>query len=137
MTWKQGLRHDPMPVLSASEDLALAYFVRRDLSGEGPGQVEALWELPEVEKILGRQLDDGSWKYPGDAKKRRKGENYNLLQTYRNLGVLIEQYGMDRTHPAIARAAHYVYAHQTEDGDFRGIFGTQPAPHYTAGLAEW
>jgi hypothetical protein len=50
--------------------------------------------------------------------------------------VLVEQYGLDRRHRGIRRAAQFVFGCQTADGDIRGIYGTQLSPTYTAGLLE-
>jgi hypothetical protein len=141
-TWTEQLRVNPIPALSASGDPALVYFVQRDLCGQGASvaertePIESLWELPEAERILRRQRHDGAWKYPSRRQNAHESENYDLLQTYRMLGILIEQYGMDRRHPAIARAAAYLFSHQAPEGDIRGIFGSQYAPHYTAGMME-
>jgi hypothetical protein len=133
--WVDQLSVDPLSLLSGSESEALRYLVRRDLLDQEPGPIEALWKLPEPEKALTKQQPDGSWKYP-PRKDARRDENYDLLQTYRELGVLVEQYGFDRRHPAIERAAEYLFSFQTAEGDIRGMFGSQYAPHYTAGMME-
>ena len=133
--WVQQLRVDPLPCLSSSEDKALRYFVTRDLLDEEPESTETLWQLPEVERILRKQQSNGSWKYPSRT-NAHGNENYDLLQTYRLLRVLVEQYGLSTRHPAIPRAAEYVFGHQSTEGDIRGIFGAQYAIHYTAGLME-
>jgi hypothetical protein len=134
--WSQRLRIDPVPLMLSSEDEALLFFVKRDLLEEDQGSIERLWELPATEKILVKQQTDGSWKYPSSRKSGHESENYNLLETYRQLRFLIEQFGMDKKHPSINKAAEYVLAHQSSVGDIRGIFGSQYAPHYTAGLLE-
>jgi hypothetical protein len=107
--WVEQLSVDPLPLLSRSEGAALHYFVRRDLLDQEPGPVEPLWELEEPKKVLGKQQPDGSWKYP-PRKNACKDENFDLLQTYRGLGKLVEQYGFDRRHPAIERAAEYLFS---------------------------
>ena len=134
--WMQQLGVDPLPHLLSSESEALGYFVKRDLLDQEPGPIQALWELSEVKKLLGKQREDGSWKYPGRGKKAYENENYDLLQTYRVLGILVEQYGLNQQHPAILNAAEYIFSHQTAEGDIRGIFGAQYVPHYTAGMIE-
>lgn len=132
----KNLRIDPLPTLQSSDDAALVYFVRRDLLTEDPGPIEDLWQFPEAVGILAKQQDDGSWKYPSSRRSGRENENYDLLETYRQLRFLIEQFGMDRGHPAISDTAEFILSHQTLEGDIRGIFGMQYAPHYTAGLLE-
>lgn len=79
---------------------------------------------------------DGSWKYSGGREHIRSQENYNQLETYRNLGELVEKYAVDRNHPTAAKAAEYLFSFQTEQGDFRGIYGSQYTPNYSAGIAE-
>ena len=125
-----------IPALMEFGDPALEYFTKQDLVGEDPGDITHLWELPDVRKILDKQSSDGSWPYPKRAKAVHPTENYHILQTFRTLGYLIEMYGLDKTHPAIDRAAEFLLAQQTEEGDIRGIFGSQYAPHYTAGILE-
>ena len=129
-------RVDPLPTLQASRNEALQYFVRRDLLGEEVGSVEGLWELPQVVKVLRKQQEDGSWKYPGGRPEIRSNENYYQLQTYKVLMDLVEKYGFTREHPAIQRAADFLFSFQTEEGDFRGLYRNQYSPNYTAGMTE-
>jgi len=133
--WKQ-LRLDPLPQLLSSENEALLYFVRRDLSGEKVGPTETLWHLPHVVKITRKQQDDGSWKYPGGKEHVRSEHNYNQLKTYKVLGQLVEKYDLTRKHPAIRKAADFIFTCQTEEGDFRGIYQNQYTPNYTAAIME-
>jgi hypothetical protein len=50
--WKNILKYDPIPALMACDNLALKYFVQRDLLDYNPGPVDQLWDLPEVGRIL-------------------------------------------------------------------------------------
>jgi hypothetical protein len=134
--WLHQLGVDPLLVLQTSRNEAVQYFVQRDLLGEGVGPVEALWELPQVEKILRKQQDDGSWKYPAGKKEIRVQRSYNKLQTYKVLMDLVEKYGFTREHPAVERAADFLFTFQTDEGDFRGIYREQYSPNYTAGMTE-
>jgi hypothetical protein len=127
---------DPLPALLSSGDRALGYFVRRDLLAESVDPVETLWDLPSAQKLADRQQPDGSWRYPGRNRDRFPETNYDLLETFRNLRVLVEQYGFHRGHPAIARAADYVFGCQADEGDIRGILGTQYMPYYHAVITE-
>jgi squalene cyclase len=96
---------------------------------------EHLWQLSAVTSLIRRQQSDGSWKYPGGGKPHlRAQEDYNQLETYRILGELVEKYGMDKRHPAIEKAAVYLFSRQTGEGDFRGIYGTQYSPNYSAAI---
>ena len=132
----KALRTDPVPPLLSSGNEALEFFVRRDLLGEEAGPVERLWELPAVGRILRRQREDGSWKYSGGKQDIRSQKNYDQLETYRMLGILVEKYGFVRTHPALQKAADFLFGFQTDEGDFRGIYGTQYTPNYTGGIME-
>jgi hypothetical protein len=44
--------------------------------------------------------------------------------------VLVEMAGLQREHPALARAAEYIFSCQTGEGDIRGILGNQTMPYY-------
>jgi len=135
-TWIEHLKVDPVPILINSGNEAVIYFTRRDLLGEGVPSVETLWRLPQAEKMLRRQRDDGSWKYPGGNKDVRSQENYDQLETYRMLGEMVEKYCFNDASPAIRAAAEFIFGFQTEEGDFRGIYGNQYTPNYSAGIME-
>ncbi len=134
--WARLLRYDPVPPLRSCENPAIRFFARRDLLDEDPGPVAQLWQLPEVEKLLRHQHEDGRWHYRGSNAKGPRSQDYDQLETYRSLGILVEKYGMTRTHPSIGMAAEFLFARQTEHGDFRGIYGTQYTPNYTGGILE-
>jgi hypothetical protein len=129
------LPYDPLPLLLASPNQAIRYFAVRDLSGEDPGPIESLWRLPSAEKLLRKQQPDGRWRYP-NAGRLRSPEDYDQIETYRFLGVLVEKYGFQRSHPSIQAAAGFLFTRQTAEGDFRGIYGTQYSPNYSAAIAE-
>jgi hypothetical protein len=110
--------------------------MRRDLLGEKVGPVESLWELPQVVKILRKQREDGSWRYPGGKREIRSQRNYDQLQTYKVLMDLVGKYEFGRVHPAIQRATDFLFSFQTEEGDLRGLYREQYSPNYTAGITE-
>lgn len=130
--WQNQLKYDPISVLLAATDPALVYFVRRDLLSEDPGPIEQLWELPAARKILKKQRPDGSWPRPG--KPSRLPINDGLIETWRQLRYLVEQYGFTRQHPQIDQAARFVFSCQAQAGDFRGFIGNQYATYYTGAL---
>jgi hypothetical protein len=134
-TWQKLLKLDPIPALLASGDEALVRWSRCDLLEEPSDPVEMLWEMPAAAKIVKKQQDDGSWRYPGKG-TCDAWANYELLETYRQLRVLVEMYGLNRAHPAIQRAAEYVFSCQTNEGDIRGILGNQYTPYYHGAMAE-
>ena len=135
--WRTSLKVDPVPALLASGNAAIGYFARRDLLGEEVQPVGMLCHLPEVERLLSRQLANGAWKYSSGEKQRiRSLEDYNQIETFRVLGHLVEKYGLTRQHPAIRRAADYLFSKQSAEGDFRGIVGNQYSPYYSAAMME-
>lgn len=134
--WQNQLKVDPVPGLLSLENEAINYFTKRDLLDEKVGSIEILWELPEAGKIFKKQQSDGSWKYPGGKKHIRTQENYNQLETYRNLGELIEKYGFNRKHEAIQRAADFLFQFQSYEGDFRGIYNHQYSTTYSSAIME-
>jgi hypothetical protein len=135
-SWVAALCHDPLPALLAAEDESLTYFVQRDLLAAPVPPVTVLWQLPEPTKLVRKQLDDGAWRYPGKTRHPLTGTDYFLLETYRNVRVLVEMYGFNSANPALARAAAYLFSQQTEDGDIRGILGNQYMPYYHGALLE-
>jgi len=135
-SWQKELRVDPVPALLSSENEAIKYFISHDLLDERVEDIKTLWKLPVAEKILRKQQSDGSWKYPGGKKHIRSQENYNQIETYRNLGELVEKYRFTAKHEAIEKAAEFLFQFQTEEGDFRGIYGNQYATTYTPAIME-
>lgn len=133
MAWLDVLRFDPVAPLLASGHQAVRYWANRELvQGSTGPPAEALWDLPVPRRIIRRQGAEGSWAYPG--RRPRARTDYDLLETFRQLGFLVEMFGLTREHPALAAAAEYVLSHQSPQGDLRGIYGNQISPNYTAGL---
>jgi len=99
---------DPISALAASSNPAIAFFARRDLLGERPGPASELWGLREPLRIVRGQTASGAWSYPGGSRSLRSAENYDQIETFRQLGILVEKYGFTREHPAIARAAEFL-----------------------------
>ncbi len=133
--WIHNLNYNPIAGLLRSDNEAILAFVKWDFLGERR-QVENLWQLQEPQKILKKQNKNGSWFYPGGKDNIRSRENYNQIETYRNLGILVEQFGFNKEKPVISRAAEYLFSFQSHEGDFRGIYGNQYSPNYSAGITE-
>ncbi|MCE5215068.1 MAG: hypothetical protein LLF83_10175 [Methanobacterium sp.] len=136
MAWQECLRTDPIEILFSSKNNAINYYTKRDLLDEKVTSVNKLWDLPEVEKILRNQQEDGSWQYPSGKDKIRSKENYNQLETYRILMYLVEKYGLNKEHEAIKKAAEFLFKFQTDEGDFRGIYNNQYATTYSPAIME-
>ncbi|KUK75089.1 MULTISPECIES: prenyltransferase/squalene oxidase repeat-containing protein [Methanobacterium] len=125
-------RYNPLKPLLESDDPAIIYFTRRDILEERVDPITKLWNLPPIQKLLIKQLDDGSW--PSKGKTKHAGVKYSLIETWKALRFLIQQYQMNNTHPAIRKASEYVFSCQTDEGDIRGILANQYAPYYTGAL---
>lgn len=117
-SWQKELKVDPVPDLLSLENKAINYFTKRDLLDKKVESIETIWKLSEVEKILKKQQSDGSWKYPRGNKHVRSQENYNQIETFRNLGVLIEKYRFTRKHEAIQKAAEFFFVFKLKKGIF-------------------
>ncbi len=133
--WFDSFKYNPIDPLLHFKHTAVSLLCQRDLLDKTI-LLENLWQLQEPQKILRKQDKNGSWEYPAAKEHIRTKENYNQIETYRNLGYLIEEYGFTRINSAIENAAEYLFTFQTEEGDFRGIYGNQYTPNYTAGIAE-
>src|SRR5512142_1258452 len=132
-TGMKQLRRDPIGLLVAADDAALRKMARRELLGETTPEISAA-ELPAVRRAVARQQPDGRWKYPGGNPQIRSRAAYDQLETYRQLGVLVCKCGLDHHHPAVAAAAEFLSSCQTEAGDYRGIYGRQYTPNYSAAI---
>jgi len=134
--WRSVFAYDPLPALLQSGNEAVSFFAARDLAGNKRKAPQSLWVLPEALAIVRKQQADGSWKYPGGNPHIRSSENYGQLETFRNLGFLVESYAFNNSSPVITKAANFLFGFQTPAGDIRGILGNQYAPYYTAAMLE-
>ena len=89
------LRRDPIGLLVAADDAALRSMARRALLGETMPEIN-VGELPGVRRAVARQQPDGRWKYPGGNPEIRSRAAYDQMETYRQLGVLVCKFGLDR-----------------------------------------
>ncbi len=86
--------------------------------------------------MLARQSRNGSWRYPGGKRSIRSQENYDPLETFRHLGILVEKFGFTRQHSSTERAATFLLSFQTDEGDLRGIYGNKYATTYVGAIVE-
>jgi hypothetical protein len=49
----------------------------------------------------------------------------------------VEFYGLNKKHAAIKKAAEYLFLFQTNEGEFRGMYGNQYSPNYSASITEF
>jgi len=115
---------------------ALIVFTKRNLLREVVN-IEELWTLPGVKRMLKNQQSNGSWIYPNKNATLRSPTNYNQYQTHKTIAELVEFYGLNKRHEAIRKAADYLFSFQTEEGEFRGIYGSQYSPNYCASITEF
>ncbi|MGC9517099.1 MAG: hypothetical protein ACP5C3_05290 [Methanomicrobiales archaeon] len=134
--WIEKFDYNPLAALISSGNFAIEYFTRRDLLDEKVPSLKNLWEQKTPKRIIRKQQEDGSWKYPGGHKHVRSAENYNQIETFRQLGELVEKYGFNRDHPSIEKAAEFLFKFQTDEGDIRGIYGNQYATTYSSAIME-
>lgn len=130
--WRKSFKFDPLPPLLNSGNVAVEYFARRDLLGERVGPVSQLWQLPAAQTILKKQQIDGSW--PRARERKHPAINYRLIETWRWFRYLIDLYGFTREQPQAQRAAEFLFACQTDAGDFRGILANQYATYYSGAI---
>jgi hypothetical protein len=133
-SWHKLFKYDPIVPLLESDNKAVNYYANRDLLNNPVEPVDTLWELRIPSAILRKQQSDGSWKYPG--KTAWHTTDYSQLETYRQLGFLVQMFGFNKSHPAIEKAAEYFFSKQSDLGDFRGIYAAQYSPNYTAAITE-
>ncbi len=133
--WHEELKVDPVSNLLSLGNEAIKYFTLRDLLGRKVESIEMLWELPQANKILKKQEDNGSWKYP-TGPNQMDYVDYNLYQTYLTLGELVEKYGFNKEHTSIQKAAEFIFKSQSEEGDFRGIYANQYSTTYSPAIME-
>lgn len=134
--WQSFLRYDPIAPLLSSQNKAVIFFTNEDLLEKVNDGTESLWDLPLAQTIIRQQQANGSWEYPGGNRKIRTAENYNQLETFRNLGYLVELFGFNRSSAVITNAAEFLFSFQTNAGDIRGILGNQYMPYYCAAIME-
>jgi hypothetical protein len=134
--WTRQLRSNPLSVLLSAKSEPLRYFCTRDLLGQEAGPVDKLWKLSEARRITDRQLASGRWRYHGGRPQIRSQQDYDQLETFRALRILVEKYGLNLGNPVNPRAAEFLFSCQTDEGDFRGICGNQYVPYYSAAFME-
>ncbi|MHB8806108.1 MAG: prenyltransferase/squalene oxidase repeat-containing protein [Anaerolineaceae bacterium] len=134
--WREYFRTDPLPVLLTACDPGLVFLIERDLLEQEREDITNIWSCKPAERILNSQTPNGSWRYKGNRPGEEFGENYELVETWKMLRLLIGKYSFNREHPAISRAAEFIFSCQSAEGDIRGFLSNQYAPYYTGALLE-
>ncbi len=134
--WREYFHIDPLPALMAAQDPGLIFFIERNLLKQGGEDVTRIWNCKQAERIVRSQTSDGSWHYKGNRPGEEFGENYELVETWKILRLLVGKYSFNSEHPALQRAAEFVFSCQSAEGDIRGFLSNQYAPYYTGALLE-
>jgi hypothetical protein len=130
--WMEKLKYDPIKPLMESENDAVLYYTKRDLLGLDVDNIQKIWSLKEVQKIIKKQKPGGFWDPP--KKHPESGEKYALTETWRQMRFLVQAYEMTREQNAIEKACEYIFSCQAPEGDIRGILANQYAPYYTGAI---
>ncbi|MGD6807833.1 MAG: prenyltransferase/squalene oxidase repeat-containing protein, partial [Candidatus Bathyarchaeia archaeon] len=128
------LKSSPIPTLLSCGGKAIEYFTRRDLLNEKVKPITHVWQLPEATRILRKQQSNGSWSHSGKKTVTYPKNHHELVETWKNLRILVERYEFTKEHEAARKAAEYLFSFQTEDGDIRGMLANQYATYYTGAM---
>jgi hypothetical protein len=71
-----------------TDNQALIAFTKQNLL-EKEVDIEKLWVLPYVKKILENQQSNGSWLYPNKKAILHSPTNYDQYQTYKTVAELV------------------------------------------------
>ncbi len=129
--WLNLLKYDPIEPLLKAGDIAIQYFVKRDLLQLNEGSIEEIWVLKEPQSKLKKQTNDGFWKSNTRNRIKAPAVNYDLFETFKAFSILIDKYEFNISNIQVEKAAEYLFSCQTNEGDIRGIIGEQYAPYYT------
>ncbi len=132
--WIQQLKINPVPALLSCGDKAAEYFTRRDLLEEAVEPITTVWQLPPVQRIMHKQQPDGSWRPSGKKPTIYPENHYELVETWRNLRILVERYELTTQHPTVEKASEYLFRFQTPEGDIRGMLANQYTTYYTGAM---
>jgi len=114
--WRARLGRDPVPILLREGGPALVARVRRDLidDDEAPGQDEVV-TYAEVKAFLRKQDKTGGFPAKPPEKSLGPARFARAVATLRALERMAD-YGLGKTHPAVASAAELVLSSQAADG---------------------
>lgn len=134
--WKARFKHDPTQPLEKCEDRVIRYSYETDIEGASCIELGEVWDDKRALAILKKQRNDGSWRYPSKSGSVWKLVDNDQYETFRKLAQLVEKYKFNKEHPSLPRIADYFFAHQSTQGDIRGIYANQTSPNYTAAVLE-
>jgi hypothetical protein len=132
--WQEQLPINPVSILLHSGERTFVYFTQRDILDEPVPPIASVWESPEAQELLKKQLSDGSWEKSGKKAEIYPPWHHKLVETYKRFRTLVKKYQFTRDYPVINRAAEFLFSCQTEEGDIRGFIGNQYATYYTGDI---
>lgn len=133
--WLNNLKYDPIQPLLDSNNTAVVLFAQQYLLEDPqPELTETIYKLPEIQRMVKKQGEDGAWQPAKKNQQTSSGVNYALIETWKRFRFLVEQYELDRKYECVEKAADYVFSCQTGEGDFRGFLADQYAMYYTGAL---
>lgn len=106
----------------------LPLFVEKHLLDGNVDTAKAALGCREVRGYLRNQRRDGSW---GPEKGQAPDRHARLVSSFKAFRRLVHHYELGREVPEVARAAEFLFTHQTGEGDFRGMICGQYATYYT------
>jgi prenyltransferase beta subunit len=130
----KSFKFNPIKPLLCSKTHEIVYFVERDLLEKEVGPISEIWNLPEPQKMLKQQNSEGYWESKSKKANKYPLINYNLLETWKKLRVLIEKFQFNKSHQNIEKACEFVFSCQTDEGDIRGFLAKQYAMYYTGAI---
>jgi len=99
--------------------------------------IASLWELNQVRRLLRETEGQRLLALPRRSPHLpTPADGYVQLETSHTVGELVEKFGRTCEHSAVRTAPDYLFSHQTDEGDFRDIYGTQYSPNYSAAFME-
>jgi hypothetical protein len=134
ITWIQKLNYDALPSLLNSQNPSIPYFTKRDIKHKKTLPISAIWELPIVTNRLKNQQKDGSWKFLGQKRNLYPPHHYQLVETWKQLRILIQDYQLTNEQIQIKHGCEFLFRCQTTKGDIRGMIGNQYATYYTGAM---
>jgi hypothetical protein len=132
--WLSQLKYNLIPPLQSSRNKAVEYFTKRDLLSEEVEPIGGVWQFPEVQKVLQKQLPDGSWKHTGKQTVAYPQYHHSLVATWKTFRLLVERYELNKTLEPAKKAAEFFFSCQTGQGDIRGMLANQYATYYTGSM---
>ncbi len=132
--WIQQLKYDAYTPLLHSQNPVIPYFIKKDIYHEKVLPITTIWELPIVKNQFKKQQNDGSWKFQGQQRSLYPPHHYSLVETWKQLRILIHNYKLTKKHKQTKLGCEYLLSCQTPAGDIRGMIGNQYATYYTGAM---